>query len=85
MSPHTWDLAPHLAPNYFCLLVDDFGVEYVGKQHALKLKQALAEHYKITKNWKGYLYSRINLEWNYDPIHSKCTVRLTMDDYIANL
>ena len=31
------------------------------------------------------MYSGINLEWNYDPIHSKRTVRLTMDDYIANL
>ena len=71
---HTW------RPIIFCLLVDEFGIEYVGKQHALQLKQALTEHYKITNNWKGYLYSGINLEWNYDPIHSKCTVRLTMDD-----
>ena len=25
------------------------------------------------------------MEWNYDPIHSKRTVRITMDDYITNL
>ena len=31
------------------------------------------------------MYYGINLEWNYDPIHSKRTVRLTMNDYIANL
>ena len=31
------------------------------------------------------MYSGINIEWNYDPIHSKRTVRLTMDDYIANI
>ena len=69
----------------FCLIVENFGVDYVGKQHAIHLNQALAEHYELTENWKGDLYSSINLEWNYDPIHSKHTVRLTMDDYIANL
>ena len=31
------------------------------------------------------MYYGINLEWNYDPIHSKRTVCLAMDDYIANL
>ena len=69
----------------FCLLVDDFKVEYVGKRHVLHLKQALAEHYELTENWKGDLYYSINIDWNYDPIHSKHTVRLTMDEYIANL
>ena len=69
----------------FCLIVNNFGVEYVGERHTLHLKQALVEHYELTVNWKGDLYSGINLEWNYDPIHSKRTVRLTMDEYIANL
>ena len=31
------------------------------------------------------MYSGINIEWNYDPIHSKRTVQIAMDDYIANL
>ena len=76
---HTWRLI------IFCLIVNDFGVEYVRKQHALHLKQALAEHYEITENWKGDLYSGINIEWNYDPNHYKRTVRLAMDYYISNL
>ena len=76
---HSW------RPIMFCLLVDDFGVEYVGERHALHLKAALEEHYDITENWKGDLFSGINLQWNYDPVHSKRTVRLTMDDYITNL
>ena len=54
---HTW------RPIIFCLLVDDFGVEYVGKQHDIHLRQALAKHYELTENWKGDLYSGINLEW----------------------
>ena len=69
----------------FSLLADGFGIDYVGERHVIHLKQALAEHYELTENWKGDLYSGINIEWNYDPIHSKRTVRLTMDDYIAKL
>ena len=68
----------------FFLLIEDFGVGYVDERHAIHLKQALAKHYKLTQNWKGDLNSIINLEWNYDPIHAKRTVRLTTDDYIAN-
>ena len=85
MSHHDRSLAPHLATHHVCLLVDDFGIEYVGERHALHLKSVLEKHYDITVNWKGYLYSGINLEWNYNPVHTKRTVRLTMDDYIANL
>ena len=65
----------------FCLLVDDFGVKYVGERHALHLKTVLEEHYEITKNWKGDLYSGINLQWDY----TNPTCRLSMKDYIANL
>ena len=68
----------------FCLLVDDFGIDYVGKRHALHLKFVLEKHYDITVNWKGGLYYGINLEWNYNPVHANCTVRLTMDGYISN-
>ena len=57
----------------------------MGKRHAIHLKQALAKHYELTENWKGDLYSGINLECNYNPVHAKRTVRLTMDNYIANL
>ena len=69
----------------FCLLVDEFGIEYVGERHALHLKSVLEEHYDITVNWKGDLYSGINLDWNYNPVHTKRTFRLTMDEYIVNL
>ena len=76
---HNW------RPIMFCLLVDDFGIEYVGERHALHLKSVLEKYYDITVNWKGDLYSGINLEWNYSPVHANCTVCLTIDDYIANL
>jgi hypothetical protein len=37
-------------PIQFTLVVNDFGVKYVGKEHAQHLKNALEEHYKLTCN-----------------------------------
>ena len=53
-------------PISFCLTVDDFGVKYVGKEHADHLIQALNSKYKITTDWEGRLYCGIQLEWNYE-------------------
>ena len=38
-------------PIQFTLVVDDLGVKYVGKEHAVHLKNMLEEHYKLTCNW----------------------------------
>ena len=35
-------------PVQFTLVVDDFGVKYVGKEHAMHLKQTLEENYTVT-------------------------------------
>ena len=35
-------------PVQFTLVVDDFGVKYVGEKHALHLKQTLDKNYKVT-------------------------------------
>ena len=32
----------------FTLVVDDFGMEYLGKKHELHLKSALKDKYKVT-------------------------------------
>ncbi len=37
----------------FTLVVNDFGIKYVGKEHAQHLKNALEEHYKLTCDWTG--------------------------------
>jgi hypothetical protein len=65
----------------FTLIVDNFGLEYVGKEHAIHLRDTIKEHYNITENWKGDLYSGINLEWNY----TARTCRLSMEDYIDTI
>ena len=37
-------------PVMFCLTVDNFGIKYVGKQHAQHLLSILQEHYTVTTN-----------------------------------
>ena len=70
-----------MQPVLFSLIVDDFGVKYVGKRHANHFLNALKGNHEVTVNDKGNLYAEINLNWDY----VKRTCRLTMDDYIANL
>ena len=57
---HKW------CPIQFVLLVDDFGIEYVGKQHTLHLHKILEHNYKIKNNWEGKKFSGIDLAWDYN-------------------
>ena len=40
-------------PTSFTLVVDDFGVKYIGKEHVHHLTQTLKQHYKIKDDWEG--------------------------------
>ncbi len=51
-------------PIQFTLVVVDFGVKYVGKEHALHLQKVLEAHYKLTYDWTGHLYIGITLNWD---------------------
>jgi hypothetical protein len=44
--------------------VDDFGVQYVGKEHAQHLINALEKDYKVSKDWSGGLYCGITMKWD---------------------
>jgi hypothetical protein len=70
---HEWQ------PVLFSLIVDGFGIQYVGKQHADHLIHAIEEHHKFSKDWAGQLlYCGITLHWDY----TKRTVDLSMPGYI---
>jgi hypothetical protein len=49
----------------FTLVVDDFAVKYVGKEHAHHLHNALLRSYEITTYWGGTVYSGMMLKWYY--------------------
>jgi hypothetical protein len=44
-----WHHVTH--PIQFTIVVDDFGVHYVGKEHAQHLIDALETDYKVSKDW----------------------------------
>jgi len=65
-------------PIAFSLVVDDFGVRYVGKEHALHLLSVIQQHYKCTADWDGCRYLGMTLEWDY----KQHEVHLSMPDYV---
>ena len=70
---HTW------RPVQFTLVVDNFGVKYVGKERAQHLVDTIRGHYDIEEDWKGNKYISITLDWDY----KRQQVHLSMPGYIA--
>jgi hypothetical protein len=66
-------------PISFTLVVDDFGVKYVGKENADHLISVLQEHYAIDIDWEGTRYIGLTLDWDYD----QRKVHLSMPGYIS--
>jgi hypothetical protein len=58
--------------------VDNFGVKYVGREHAEHLMECIKQNYNISSDWKGSAYCRLTLEWDY----KNRTVNLSMPGYI---
>jgi hypothetical protein len=52
-------------PVLFTLVADDFGVKYVGKEHAMHLIESIKKTYTLTNDWMGNFYCGISLEWDY--------------------
>ena len=59
-------------------MVDDFGIKYSGKDHALHLKAAQETKYRVTTYWEVKLYIGIELKWEYE----KGIVQLSIPGYI---
>ena len=68
-------------PISFCLVVDDFGVKYIGKEHADHLIQCLRNHYQeVDIDWDGKRFCGVHLDWDYD----QRTCSLSMPGYVTN-
>ena len=52
-------------PICFSLVVDDFGVKYVGKEHAEHLCKILKQNYEIEEDWEGKKYLGLTFDWDY--------------------
>ncbi len=72
--PGLWMHISH--PISFTLVVNDFGIKYVGEEHAKHLLDVLREHYEISINWSGSKFIGLTLDWDYvgrmvhPPIHA---------------
>ena len=65
-------------PICFTLVVDDFGVNYIGKEHARHLVSVLKEHYEISEDWEGKKYVGFTFDWDYE----KKMVHVFMPGYV---
>ena len=66
----------------FTLVVDDFGIKYIGKEHANHLIGILRRKYTaVATDWKGKLYCSITLKWNYRERY----VDISMLEYIKQI
>jgi hypothetical protein len=76
-TPGLWRHATR--PILFSLVVDDFGIKHVGRQHANHLLSALRDLYSVTVDWTGSKYLGLTLEWDY--VNRTCDI--SMPGYIA--
>jgi hypothetical protein len=65
----------------FSLVVDNFGVKYVGDDHAHHLLDALRQLYTVTTDWGGNLFNGLTPLWNYDAVY----VDVSMPYYIPTM
>ena len=65
--------------------MDNFGIKYVDKEHALHLLKTLKLNYEITTDWEGTKFAGIDLDWDYNAQHANRTCRISMDGYIAKV
>ena len=81
--PHTPGLWHHQWwPITFCLVVDDFGVKYIGKEPANHLIQCLHNHYQeVEIDWAGKRFCGIHLNWDY----TNHTCDLSMPGYVEQV
>jgi hypothetical protein len=78
LTPSLW--AHGTRPIVFALVVDDFGVKYVSKEHALHLLQALRTLYTVMEDWAGTLFLGLTIDWHYNARY----VDISMPFYLPN-
>jgi hypothetical protein len=65
-TQHTHVLWTHdTRPISFSLVLDDYGVKYVGREHTEHLMACIKKNYSISSDWKGHAYCGLTLDWDY--------------------
>eukprot|EP00957_Ditylum_brightwellii_P064413 4888970-Ditylum_brightwellii.AAC.1 len=66
-------------PVTFTLVVNDFGIKFVGNRHINHLLDILKNYYTLEVDYEGSLYCGISLKWNYALRY----LDINMHEYIA--
>jgi hypothetical protein len=78
-TEHTHGLWKHeTRPVWFSLVVDDFGINYIGHDNTEHLMASIKKNYDISSDWTGSAYYGLKLDWDY----INGTVDLYMPGYI---
>jgi hypothetical protein len=62
----------------FTLVVDNFGVKYVGEENAQHLLDTVQQFYKCLCDWDGKRYCGLTIKWDYNGRK----VHLSMPNYV---
>ena len=62
----------------FFLVVNDFGIKYVGKENSDHLIQSLKKQYTVSMGWTGSLFCGLHIHWDY----SERTCNISIPDYL---
>ena len=76
LMPRCWKYT--WRPISFTLVVDDFGIKYIGNKHVQHLIQVLKQDYQIEEDWGGTQYIGLTVEWNY----KRHEVHISMPGYV---
>jgi hypothetical protein len=80
-TEHTHGVWKHEThPVWFLLVVDDFGIQYIGCDNTEHLMASIKKNYDISSDWTGSDYCGLKLDWDY----IKGTVDLPMPVYIKS-
>ena len=60
------------------MVVNDFGVKYVDKEHAEHLREVIKKYYLVTEDWTVKKYIDIMLDWD----HVKRQEHLSIPGYV---
>ena len=60
LTPSMWK--HHTLPVQFCLIINDFGVKYMGKEHMKHLKRIIEQCNKVWMDWSETKYVELTLD-----------------------
>jgi hypothetical protein len=65
-TEHTHGVWKHeTRPVWFSLVVDDFGIKYIGRDNAEHLMASIKNNYDFSSKWTGSAYCGLKLDWDY--------------------